>query len=162
MTQDKVISDHAVRIYRLFSLQPKRWFTNADLSREASIDARTARQYTRRWTDTDLLREAPVFPGYRYQWKGNAAPKLRAAEKALKAYDSGLDALKAARTTGDITNALNETLRGLASGAVSARDADRISRAADKRLRATEKDLRKGVRKDGDTSEDHRSGTEES
>jgi len=76
MVTNDVISDHEVRIYRLFSSQPDFWFTNADIAGEAGVAARTARQYTRRWTDAKLLHEAQVFPGSRYRWMGSKAAAM--------------------------------------------------------------------------------------
>ena len=92
MAYRDVISDHEVRIYRLFSSQPERWFTNADLATEANLAPRTARQHTRRFADMKLLHEAHVFPGYRYRWVGSRATyveKLRNAAQTLERYDDG-------------------------------------------------------------------------
>jgi hypothetical protein len=92
MPNHKVISEHEVRIYRLCSSQPERWFANADLAREACVAARTARKYTRRFTDMKLLREKRVFPRYLYQWTGRKTAyvgKLKAASRALESYDGG-------------------------------------------------------------------------
>jgi|SRR5580700_1845238 hypothetical protein len=91
MAHADVISDHEVRIYRQFSSQPERWFTNSDLAVEAHVAARTARQHTRRFTDMKLLHEAQVFPGFRYRWtKSKVAyvEKLTAPSQVLEIYDT--------------------------------------------------------------------------
>ena len=92
MVTNDVISDHEVRIYRLVSSQPESLFTNNDIAREANVAARTARQYTRRWTDTKLLDETQMFPGYLYRWTGSKAAyvgKLKEASDRLEIYDAG-------------------------------------------------------------------------
>ncbi len=91
MVTNDIISDHEVRIYRLLSAQPQSWFENNDIARLATVARRTARQYTRRWTDAKLLNEMKRAQRYRHQWaksKDEYGGKLKEASDRLELYDT--------------------------------------------------------------------------
>ena len=79
------ISAHEVRIYRLMSEAPARWFTAQEVSDEAKVARRTAGLHTLRFSKLGLVDQAEVFPAHRYRWSEFAG-------KRNKSYLQRLDA----------------------------------------------------------------------
>lgn len=79
------ISEHEVRIYRLMSSAPQRWFTAQQVCEAAKVARRTAGLHTLRFTKLGLVDQAEVFPAHRYKWSEFAAKRNKAYLQRLQA-----------------------------------------------------------------------------
>ena len=77
------ISEHEVRAFAVF--RTSGWMTNKQLAEQARIGQRTARAYTKKWTELGIADIAEVFPGHRYRLS-------ELADKRNAAYMKRLDA----------------------------------------------------------------------
>lgn len=73
------ISAHAVKIYTVFQAHPVRWFTNSELSREASADMNVSyscvKGHTRHFLKEGLIERIIAYPENKFRLADGAAAK---------------------------------------------------------------------------------------
>jgi hypothetical protein len=71
------ISLHRLRVF-LFLEKAGGWQTNKDVTKGASVAARTARAHTKALVDLGILDQADVFPAHRYRVSEQAKTRNKA------------------------------------------------------------------------------------
>lgn len=82
MPEMNEVSEHLLRIYQVFALEPDRWFTNVDVATEVKargqrVGDRTVRAHTLRLVQAGVLDQAEVFPRHRYRLSPKARQRNR-------------------------------------------------------------------------------------
>ena len=82
------ITKHEVKVYRVISQNPEKWFSNQEIAdRLNGVSGRTIRLHTKRFVQLGLVDLAEVFPRHKYRWSAKADKRNYSYLSRLKQAD---------------------------------------------------------------------------